>query len=98
MQWIHTEQWDAVPTDGSTTAQAYEKIVEEKVEQLFPEKTIRITNKDQDFITAELKTLDRKKKSEWSKKGRSALYIQLRKEFRQKIQTCRICLSEEMCV
>ena len=86
MQWIHTEQWDAVPKDGSTTAQvsAYEKIVEEKVEKLFPEKTIRITNKDKDFITAELKTLDRKKKREWSKKGRSALYIQLRKEFRQK--------------
>ena len=84
MQWIHTEQWDAVPKDGSNTAQAYEKIVEEKVEQLFPEKTIRITNKDKDFITAELKTLDRKKKREWSKKGRSALYIQLRKEFRHK--------------
>jgi hypothetical protein len=86
MRWIHTEQWDSVPTDGSTTAQvaAYEKIVEEKVEQLFPEKTIRITNKDKDFITAELKTLDRKKKREWSKKGRSALYIQLRKEFRDK--------------
>jgi hypothetical protein len=61
MQWIHTEQWDAVPTDGSTTAQvsAYEKIVEEKVEQLFPEKTIRITNKDKDFITAELKTIEK---------------------------------------
>ena len=68
MLWIHTEQWDGVPMNGSTTAQvaAYKEIIEKKVEQLFPEKTIRITNRDKELITAELKTLDRKKKREWS--------------------------------
>ena len=39
MQWIHAEQWDSVAIDGSTTAQvaAYQKVVQEKVDQLFPE-------------------------------------------------------------
>ena len=37
MQWVHTESWDSVPANGSTTAQveAYEKIIESKVNQLF---------------------------------------------------------------
>ena len=70
MQWIHTESWDSVPENGSTAAQveAYEKVVENKVNQLFPEKNIRITKKDKEFITSELKTLDRKKKREWKNK------------------------------
>ena len=62
MQWILTENWESVPLSGSTTAQvqAYENFVENKVNQLFPEQKIRITKKDKQFITAELKTLDRK--------------------------------------
>ena len=89
MQWIHTQQWDTVPIGGSTTAQvaAYQKVVQDKVDQLFPEKTIRITNKDKEFITAELKLLDRKKKREWTKNGRSDLYIRLRKDFKRKYKT-----------
>ena len=56
MQWVHTESWDSVSVNGSTTAQvgAYEKITEGKVNQLFPEKKIRITKKDKEFITSEL--------------------------------------------
>ena len=59
MQWIHTEQWDSVPEHGSSTEQvtAYEQLVMEKVEHFFPEKKIRVTAKDQEFITAELKHL-----------------------------------------
>ena len=86
MQWIFTENWESVPLRGSTTAQvqAYENIFENKVNQLFPEKSIRITKKDKQFITAELKTLDRKKKREWKQKGKSEKYLHLRNEFRQK--------------
>ena len=50
----------------------------------FPEKKILITNRDKPFITAELKTLDRKKKREWKSRGRSALYLQLKVEFKVK--------------
>ena len=86
MQWIHTENWDSVPFSGSTTKQveAYENLVENKVNQLFPEKKIRVTRKDKQFITSELKTLDRKKKREWKLKGKSERYILLRNEFRNK--------------
>ena len=75
-----------MPEQGSTTEQvsAYEKLVMEKVEQFFPEKKIRVTNKDKEFITAELKTLDRKKQREWRRRGRSDHYLSLRKEFKEK--------------
>ena len=95
MQWIFTENWESVPLRGSTTAQvqAYENIFENKVNQLFPEKRIRITKKDKQFITAELKTLDRKKKREWKQKGKSEKYLHLRNEFRQKYKKRRHLIS-----
>ena len=88
MHWIHTEKWDSVPKNGSTTAQvtALEKLINEKVNTFFPEKKIRFTNIDKPFITAELKTLDRKKKREWKKRGRSNLYLQLKSEFQEKFK------------
>ena len=43
-----------------------------------------MSKKDKEFITAELKTLDRKKKREWSKNGRSKKYMDLKIEFQQK--------------
>ena len=55
-----------------------------KVEDYFPEKIVKISNKDKPFITKELKTLDRKRKREWKKKGKSEKYKQLNKEFKEK--------------
>ena len=43
-----------------------------------------MSKKDKEFITAELKTLDRKKKYEWSKNGKSQKYMDLKNEFKQK--------------
>ena len=50
----------------------------------FQKKTVRISNKDKPFITKELKTLDRKKKKEWTKHGRSDKFLKLQKEFKTK--------------
>jgi hypothetical protein len=54
------------------------------VDELFPDKKVRVTKKDKEFITAELKTLDRKKKREWQKNGRSELYLRLKRDFEGK--------------
>ena len=42
------------------------------------------SNKDKNFITSELKSLDRKKKREWKKRGKSDKYLRLRAEFKDK--------------
>ena len=73
MRWILQEAWDLIPDHGTPTEQveAFEDIVNSKVEELFPVKKVRMTNKDKDFITAELKNLKRKSMKEWKKNGKS---------------------------
>ena len=43
----------------------------EKMNVIFPQQTVRLRNIDKHFITAELKGLDRRKKREYFKKGKS---------------------------
>ena len=68
----------------SDQVEAFQKIVDNKVEELFPERKVRITTQDKQFITAELKTLDRKKKKEWKRHGRSEEYRRIKGEFDMK--------------
>ena len=53
-------------------------------EQLFQEIKVRLSNQDKQFITSEIKSLDRKKKKEWNKHGKSDKYTQLRGQFDEK--------------
>ena len=64
-QWIINENWDCVAQDGEPTDQAIalQTVLEGKVDEIFPAKTSRVTGKDKRFITAELKQLDRQKKT-----------------------------------
>ena len=42
---------------------------------------MRVTNKDKEFITLELKLLKKRKMREWRKRGKSEKYISVKKEF-----------------
>ena len=69
----------ATPTEQ---VEEFSKMVEEKVEAIFPEKKLKIRiSKDKEFITAELKTLDRRRKKEWRKNGKSEKYLRTKAEF-----------------
>jgi hypothetical protein len=83
MKWILSEAWDMIPVDGSPTEQVeiFQEIVDLKVKEMFPQKKVRISNKDKVFITSELKTLDKRKKREWRKNGKSERYLQMKTEF-----------------
>ena len=101
MRWVHSDVWESIPDEGSTTEQfrEYERLVHAKVEELLPEKKVRVTKKDKEFITSELKTLDRRKKREWRKKGKSEKYLRLKKIFTEKYkkaasQFIAKCVSE----
>ena len=61
--WIHTEDWGEL-TDQSSPAEqveVFQNIVNKKVEELFPERKVRITKQDKQFITAELKKIRQEK-------------------------------------
>lgn len=86
LSWILQEKWEGILTDKSPSDQvdSLQGLLNEYVEKIFPEKSVRLSKRDQEFITSELKNLDRKKKREWRKHGRSNRYKVLQKEFKDK--------------
>ena len=89
LKWIHEESWDSLPETASPTevVEEYEKLVQGKVEELFPERKVRMTGKDKPFITAEIKTLNRRKMKEFRKHGKSARYLKITKDFQVKYKS-----------
>ena len=61
MKWAHSDVWGTMSDKDDPTKlfAEFQKLFQEKVNFLLPEKRIRITKKDKEFITAELNKLDR---------------------------------------
>ena len=87
-QWVMNERWEGFPSDDSPCAQVswFESILTEKMNEIFPKKTVKVREFDKSFITAELKVLDRRKKREYLKRGRSKKYIELSKKYERKFR------------
>ena len=85
-QWIVQTDWDSVRNGADPTTQAREldDVIGEKLNELLPTKTLKITQKDKMWINAELKRIDRLKKREWTKRGKSEKYLALKKKFDEK--------------
>ena len=85
-QWIINETFDCVETGDNTTNQAYklQDLLQNKMNEYFPTKSVKVSQKDKKWINSELKKLDRAKKREWCKNGKSNRYIKLKKEFDRK--------------
>ena len=82
-QWITSESWDCINDniDPSEMVTKFEHLLAVKMDEFFPEKTMKIGNQEKPFITAELKRLHRMKSREYCKKGKSTKYHELRKKF-----------------
>ena len=62
-------------------AAALQYLLEVKLDEIFPTKSVRLSNKDKQWMDSELKQLDRAKKREWCKKGKSEKYLKLKENF-----------------
>ena len=82
-QWIVQENWNLLNQgdDPTTQANLLDEIINAKLDKHFPVKTVKISHKDKPWINFELKKLDRLKKREWVKKGKSPKYLELKKKF-----------------
>ena len=85
-EWIVTEGWEGVEGDlpPSQQTEIFESIIQEKLNQFCPEKTVRISSQDKPWITSELKKIDRLKNREYTKKGKTLKYKELAKKFKNK--------------
>ena len=87
-QWITKENWNSVSSISSTTEQvgSLQKILDKKIDQIFPVKTVRYSPSDKPWITGELKKLARKRKKEYRKNGKSEKYLNLKSDFDDKFK------------
>ena len=62
-----SQQWNSLKDIHETTSQveSLQKKFQDKVEEIFPEKTVKLTSKDKPYMTKELKAINRRKKKEW---------------------------------
>ena len=87
-QWITRENWDCLDNDDSPDQQveALQNLMTEKMDYIFPTKTVRITQKDLPFLNAELKKLDRLVKKEYNKKGKTDKYENMKACYDEKMK------------
>ena len=85
-QWIQSQTWHDVykSRDVNTKVDIFEKLLIEKINLYFPEKTIRINEMDQPWMNIQLIDLDRRRKREYTKHKKSAKWKKLEKEFVEK--------------
>ena len=87
-QWITNEDWEIIPSNSEVTEQVgcFQKLLEEKIKDTFPVKTVRFSPSDKPWITSELKKLAKKRKKEYRKFGKSEKYYKLKLLFDEKFK------------
>ena len=82
--WLHTVRWDAELTDDKSATEMalqMEERLRVKVKEIFPTKTVRLSNEDKPFFSAALKKLDKYVKKEYKQRGKSEKYIKLKSAY-----------------
>ena len=78
--------WDTVMDKADTTAQdtAMQGVLSSLADRYLPTKTLKLRSLDKPFITKELKNIDRIRKREYRKNGKSLKYTKLTFLFKNK--------------
>ena len=84
--WITGETWDFIDDYVSPESQvdAYNDKILETLEKYCPTKTMKLGISDKPFMTAELKTLKRRRQREYCKNGKTEKYKLLKQKFEDK--------------
>ena len=87
-QWIVQHEWETVNLikDPSEQVQLLQNTLSTSLEKFLPAKTVKFSKKDKKWMNGELKKIDRLKKREWCKNGKSLKYIALKKKFDTKFK------------
>ena len=79
--WLSDIQWKAVMRpefSPEEQEQILRAALQYKVDQIFPEKYVRISNQDVAFVTADMKKLKSYIKKEYRKRGKTVKYRKLK--------------------
>jgi len=81
--WIVHEQWSNLKkcTSSSEQAKELDTLLLEKLDLYCPKKSMKLSNVDKLFITSDIKRLDRQRRREYLKRGKTLKYYDLKKQF-----------------
>ena len=84
--WVQRQDWKEIyyQADVNMKAEIFEKMIMEKVDFFFPEKTIKVNENDQPWASPELKIIDRQRKREYNKNKKSEKWKMLDAKFTEK--------------
>ena len=102
--WLHSVPWsEELSGEQNPTQMALivEAKLRQKVEVVFPIKTVRVSNDDKPFISAQIKKLDKYVKKEYKMRGKSDKYVRLKAAYDEKYKKAAThylngCVSDMM--
>ena len=88
---LKSESWSFIFNEISAHRQAelLQNYLLEKINIYFPEKLVKFSHEDREFMTPELKILDRKRKRIYSKEGKSEKWVSLNNSFKMKVSLAK---------
>ena len=91
-QWIQSQDWHEIyhAENVNLKAEKFEKLIMDKVEQLFPEKTMKINENDKPWFNSHLTDLDRQCKREYNKNKTSEKWKKLHALFLEKAENQKV--------
>ena len=102
--WLHSVEWSEEANneqDATQMALTIEARLGRQVKMVFPTKTVRVTNDDKPFISAQIKKLDKYVKKEYRMRGKSPKYLRLKSAYDETFKKAAThyldtCVSEMM--
>ena len=90
-EWLIDQTWDQVYQSESahTKADIFQKLLVDKIDEIFPEKFRKISSDDQPWVTFKLKKLDRCRKRIFHKERRSIKWKKLDKIFKKEAKSAK---------
>ena len=94
-KWITRETWEGISHASTPDEQVevMQKLIAEKLDTIFPPKSVRISQKDKPYINADLKKLDKLVKREYRKHGKSVKYLKLVEKYKKKMRKKKLLLT-----
>ena len=96
--WLETEPWTDLyqRENAHDKAEILQNKLLEKLDKYFPQKTLKIRSDDREWISQEIKCLDRRGKREYSKRKKSLKWEKLNKIFLEKCQKAKKGYAENI--
>ena len=85
-EWLNSMSWDNLGSGTSPSEQVeiFQSTLTSKLNEVFPQKKVKLSSNDKPYMTAELKRIDRLKQREYWRFGKSLIYSSLKKVFLDK--------------